>query len=200
MIYGSFNDTVASQYVKINGDLYLSSDNRKIHLGTDNDAEIFYNGTNLVLSPRVVGSGGVTIGVGAADVNYSLIFDGDDNDGTITWDEANAVFGFDSAVDVGGTLRLHADNRVLFFGGSEDAALYYDSANFVIDPRSTGTGIVKVNGDIWPATDDAYYLGSNDDDVAFAWKGIILKDQGGTGKYYRLEVNGDALQIVDLTD
>lgn len=61
-------------------------------------------------------------------------------------------------------------------------------------------GRVYVTGDIWPVTDDTYYLGKNDDDTPFAWKGLILKDQAGTGKYYRLEVNGDALQIVDLTD
>jgi len=52
----------------------------------------------------------------------------------------------------------------------------------------------------YPKTDNVYFLGKNDDDTPFAWKGVILKDQGGTGKYYRLEVNGDALQIVDLTD
>jgi len=52
----------------------------------------------------------------------------------------------------------------------------------------------------YPLADDTYYLGRNDDDSPLAWKGLILKDQGGTGKYYRLEVNGDALQIVDLTD
>lgn len=56
------------------------------------------------------------------------------------------------------------------------------------------------SGDVWPAADDTYYLGKNDDDTPFAWKGLILKDQGGTGKYYRLEVFGDALRIVDLTD
>jgi len=62
------------------------------------------------------------------------------------------------------------------------------------------TGLMQVEGDIQPMTDNTYYLGKNNDDTPFAWKGIILKDQGGTGKYYRLEVNGDTLQIVDLTD
>jgi hypothetical protein len=53
---------------------------------------------------------------------------------------------------------------------------------------------------LYPATDDTYYLGKNDDDTPYAWKGVILKDQAGTGKYYRIEVSGDALQITDLTD
>jgi hypothetical protein len=55
-------------------------------------------------------------------------------------------------------------------------------------------------GNAYPAADNTHYLGKNDDDTPFAWKGIILKDQGGTGKYYRLEVYDNALRIVDLTD
>jgi hypothetical protein len=54
--------------------------------------------------------------------------------------------------------------------------------------------------DVYPKADNTHYLGKNDDDSPFAWKGLILKDQGGTGKYYRLEVYGDAVRIVDLTD
>jgi hypothetical protein len=52
---------------------------------------------------------------------------------------------------------------------------------------------------IYPSKDNTYYLGKNDDDAPFAWKGIILKDQTN-GKYYRLELNSGALSIVDLTD
>jgi hypothetical protein len=67
------------------------------------------------------------------------------------------------------------------------------------------TGLITADGgissgNIEPITDDTYYLGRNDDDSPKAWKGIILKDQAGTGKYYRIEISGDALQIVDLTD
>lgn len=73
------------------------------------------------------------------------------------------------------------------------------------------TGNLDVNGDVTitgtlvtqnveSQTDDTYYLGKNDDDTPAAYKGIILKDQAGTGKYYRLEVYNDALRIVDLTD
>lgn len=54
--------------------------------------------------------------------------------------------------------------------------------------------------DVHPVTDNTYYLGKNDDDTPKAYKGIILKDQAGTGKYYRLEVYNDALRIVDLAD
>jgi hypothetical protein len=79
--------------------VYLSADNRKIYLGTANDAEIYYDGTNLVLSPRVVGTGGVTIGAGEANVDYKLIFDGETNDGTVTFMEDEKRFDFDSLIN-----------------------------------------------------------------------------------------------------
>uniref|UniRef100_A0A6M3IZK6 Putative tail protein n=1 Tax=viral metagenome TaxID=1070528 RepID=A0A6M3IZK6_9ZZZZ len=116
LLYGVFDADPANQYLNVNGSLYLSADNRKIYLGTGNDAEIYYDGTNLVLSPRVVGTGGVS---------------------------------------------------------SE--------------------------GDVYPNTDDTYYVGKNDDDSPLAWKGIILKDQTD-GKYYRCELNNGSWTIVDLTD
>lgn len=50
-----------------------------------------------------------------------------------------------------------------------------------------------------PVTDNAYYLGRNDDDSPRAWKGIILKDQT-TGVYYRLQINSGAVNLIDLTD
>jgi hypothetical protein len=62
-----------------------------------------------------------------------------------------------------------------------------------------GTGITTTK-DLYPATDNTYYLGKNDDDTPFAWKGLILKDQAGTGIYYRLEIVDDALVITDLSD
>lgn len=65
----------------------------------------------------------------------------------------------------------------------------------------SGTDIAGVTSTGFePATDNTFYLGRNDDDSPKAWKGLIMKDQGGTGKYYRLEVFDNALRIVDLTD
>lgn len=54
-------------------------------------------------------------------------------------------------------------------------------------------------GDIWPLIDDTYYLGKNDDDTPFAWKGIILKDTTD-GKYYRIECINGVVTATDLTD
>lgn len=53
--------------------------------------------------------------------------------------------------------------------------------------------------DIWPISDNAYYLGKNDDDTPYAWKGLILKDTND-GKYYRLQVTDGAIEAIDLSD
>lgn len=52
---------------------------------------------------------------------------------------------------------------------------------------------------LYPITDDTYYLGKNDDDSPKAWKGVILKDTTN-GKYYRVEVISGVLTATDLTD
>ena len=53
--------------------------------------------------------------------------------------------------------------------------------------------------DVRPGVDDTYYLGKNDDDTPFSWKGVIFKDTTN-GKYYRLEITNGAVVATDLTD
>jgi hypothetical protein len=60
-------------------------------------------------------------------------------------------------------------------------------------------GRLDVTGNIYPITDDTYYLGKNDDDSPQAWKGLILKDTTN-GKYYRIEVISGTITATDLTD
>lgn len=52
---------------------------------------------------------------------------------------------------------------------------------------------------IYPAVDNVFYLGKNDDDSPFAWKGVILKDTTD-GKYYRIEVINGVVTATDLSD
>ena len=52
---------------------------------------------------------------------------------------------------------------------------------------------------VFPETDNTHYIGKNDDDSPAAWKGMVLKDVAN-GKYYRIQLSGGAVQIVDLTD
>ena len=58
---------------------------------------------------------------------------------------------------------------------------------------------VDITGDIYPETDNTYYLGRNDDDSPKAFKGVILKDTTN-GKYYRIEVINGTVTATDLTD
>jgi hypothetical protein len=59
-------------------------------------------------------------------------------------------------------------------------------------------GITPSN-DLYPNVNNTYYLGKNDDDTPFAWKGVILKDTTD-GKYYRIEVVSGVVTATDLTD
>ena len=47
----------------------------------------------------------VTIGAGAAGTDYTLTFDGETNDGVLTWLEDEAAFSFDSSVIIEGRLQ-----------------------------------------------------------------------------------------------
>jgi len=58
---------------------------------------------------------------------------------------------------------------------------------------------LNVQGNIQPTADDTYYIGKNDDDTPFAWKGVILKDTTD-GKYYKIEVINGVVTATDLTD
>lgn len=64
---------------------------------------------------------------------------------------------------------------------------------------ATPAAMLDVAGNIFPTTDNTYYLGKNDDDTPKAWKGVIVKDTTN-GKYYRVEVISGVVTATDLTD
>jgi hypothetical protein len=86
-----------------------------------------------------------------------------------------------------------AGSKTLVFNAGTDLSIIWDETQLNIG------SLISIEGNIYPATDDTYYIGKNDDDTPFAWKGIILKDQTN-GKYYRVELNNGAWTITDLTD
>ncbi len=59
-----------------------------------------------------------------------------------------------------------------------------DNIDLVLTPK--GTGVLK-STNIYPATDDTYYLGKNSSTTPLAWKGILLKDTV-TAALYRVEM------------
>jgi len=94
---------------------------------------------------------------------------------------------------------LANDSQKTLFGTGEDASVYYDGTDMIINPKEVGTGVLSVGGNIQPVDDDTYYLGRNDDDSPKAYKGVILKDTTN-GKYYRIEVINGVVTATDLTD
>lgn len=107
----------------------------------------------------------MTIGSGAAGVDYTLIFDGENNNGVITWMEDEARFVFDSAVLVTGfhiaiTTKTNTDytltkndDVVLFSTGDVDRTATLPAAATVvgkvyhIKKTDSGGGNVIIDGD-----------------------------------------------------
>jgi len=56
--------TSPSEKLEVTGNLRLTSDNNVIKLGAAADASIYYDGTNLIIDPKVVGSGVVNLNGG----------------------------------------------------------------------------------------------------------------------------------------
>jgi hypothetical protein len=125
---------------------------------------------------------------------------------TNTAGDNNTFLGYQSG-------RLSTGSRNVFLGSEAgetetgDDLLYIDNSN-TSSPLLKGdfaantidiNGLLSVDGDIRPLTDDARYIGKNDDDSPKAFKGIILKDQV-TGTYYRIEIISGAIVLTDLTD
>jgi hypothetical protein len=115
-----------------------------------------------------------------------------DEDSMMVWNGPSAAVLWESGNTLNHTLGLGTEDSPTFVGLTLTGTLG-------VTGLSTLTG-GAASGNIEPITDNTYYLGRNDDDSPKAWKGLILKDQAGTGKYYRVEISGDALQIADLTD
>jgi hypothetical protein len=96
-----------------------------------------------------------------------------------------------------GMLRMIADAMPKIGG---DSLFFRDIRNNRIGiGTQTPEAKLDVDGNIYPTTNNSYYLGKNDDDSPKAWIGIILKDTSN-GKYYRLQITGGIVTVVDLTD
>ena len=160
-------------------------------LGDPTGAAYVYN--------TIVGSGaGVNLETNGSYNTFLGYYSGNDN----TTGASNVFLGiYSGSRQTTNSNLLIVDNqdRTNAAGELANSLIYGTFAAAAADQTLALNATVSA-GNLYPRIDDTYYLGKNDDDTPFAWKGIILKDQGGTGKYYRLEINGDALQIVDLTD
>jgi len=59
--------------------------------------------------------------------------------------------------------RRLEDNIKWKYGSGDDAAIYYDATDLVIDPKEVGTGTVRILGDIQQDDNDGTIFGTGDD-------------------------------------
>ena len=155
--------------VEEDGEIDIVQDSKYFRWGAGYDAGITYDGTNMLVVPDLVGTGYVQIstaqalalvvGKGTAGIDYQLKFDGETNDGLITWMEDEDYFQFDDDI-------LLLDSEALKLGTGADATLLYDGTNLLLNPKAVGTGYFNVQGKILVDTEveidgDLNHDGSN---------------------------------------
>lgn len=86
---------------------FMGLTNCLTYFGTSSASYINYDGTNLIIVPDNAGSGDVVIGKGTANKDYSLIFDGETNDGSITWMEDENYFKFNDNTLIDAALLVY---------------------------------------------------------------------------------------------
>lgn len=67
--------------------------------------------------------------------------------GTNTGDQNLSAYQLSSGV-LTTLIGLLTDNTKLLFGTGQDASIYYDATNLVINPKEVGSGIVQINGNV----------------------------------------------------
>ena len=112
-----------------------------------------------VISTETVTLTNIIIGDGSAGVNPSLDFDGEDNDGSITWMEDEDYFRFDDDVLIPFAEKLYFRDTAIHIGSATDGHLDL-TADTLIDFNSDA--IVESGYDLF-FRDSAISIGSDDD-------------------------------------
>jgi len=156
-------------------------------------------GTNVTSSANlsVYASGGTGTGSGADIVFYTYPAGGSGS----SFNTAREVLRFDTSADATIFNDTGADQDFRIEGDTNANLVFVDAGTDVVNigTATSAGGKLNVEGNIYPSTDNTYYLGKNDDDTPYAWKGLILKDTTN-GKYYRIETINGVITATDLTD
>ena len=123
-------------------------------------------------STFINGSNSLVIGNGAAGVDYSLTFDGESNDGVITWKEDEDYFLFSDDILMNSTEKIQFGDTASFIQQSSDGTLRIDGEAIIDLNASTRvdvSGDIKVGGEVQTAN-----IGFTDGDNA-----IVIVDGGG---------------------
>ena len=198
--------------------IWQTKDNDKHYFGAAQDASIYYDGTNLRINPREVGSGdifieGCDIGIGTTTPTFDFELQEDKNgitamsvknnttgtsalaghaiiaDGGIgsflvtssgytpsgsvlpnqfivqaessltngillrTGSTGPIIFGPNTTdaliIRNGGNVEIVNDNAKLLFGAGQDASIYYDGTDIIINPDEVGTGGIFLNSTLF---------------------------------------------------
>jgi len=141
--------TTPTEKLEVDGNLFLNGDNDKILLGTGKDASITYNGTNLLINPKEVGTGYVNI-QGQTLLSDKLMFT--QTDGNEFIDSLN-----DGYLDYGATtahrfladVKLTADNRKTIYGAGDDSYIEFDGSALNIKADAvTATDVIALQSDV----------------------------------------------------
>ena len=114
------------------------------------------------------------LGSGQAGQDYSIFFDGETNDGTITWMEDEALFNFDSGVDLDSTLNV------------DGTSTFNDDATFQSSVTSTPTIFYDESLHSWVHT-----INPNGATQHFEISGSETTSPGTNPNYFVLDISRD---------
>ena len=164
----------------VSGDIFLA-DSKALKLGTGNDASIYYDGTNLVVNPKVVGSGTLYV-AGTSTITGDLYTGQTAGDRVLVMGGANATSFQTQVSALGSSGFVYMDWSVA--GGNSD----YDSriirttgANGALQFWNRGTGTIL----FVPGTGD-YQSYFNPNEYSQTW---YSGSAGNAGPYHHIHHN-----------
>jgi len=132
--------------IHINCDVEIDSDSKKLILGDGQDADIYYDGTDLIITSDTVGSG-ITKFSNDIDVTGNIVVSGDVDGRNIASDLVPYTGGA-STISIAQDIEIDSDSKKLYLGDGQDASIYYDGTNLKIKADDVGSGVVKLGSDI----------------------------------------------------
>jgi hypothetical protein len=167
------NDISRGVFIGYNAGWYETNDDR-LHIGVDKNNTLIYGEfDNKKLEIR----GDLTIGEGAAGVDYTLTFDGESNDGVVTWMEDEDYFKFSDDVNLdtltaSSAVYTDASKTLTSTAPTSGTIGYWDRTGTLLSPDTAGDEVQADGGLIINKTSG---LGIKVDTTTptFGWRDIL---------------------------